>query len=110
MREVSDEEILAALRPLYPLTEERERMAAVAERLREATAPADLAERDRSGTRMAELDELICRRSAEALDAIGLWHAAGMIDAALKIPWEVMEELTTRYDTPQVAPEPDAGP
>ncbi|GAA3231465.1 hypothetical protein MTQ10_25750 [Streptomyces sp. XM83C] len=81
---VSDEEIVAAWRSLYPLVEERERAAAVVERLREATDPGEVAERDRCGERMAELDERIVRGAAQALDRIGLWHVARLIDSALE--------------------------
>lgn len=82
--EPTDTEIGAALRPLFGLTRERARMAEIAERLRYATDPDKLGERDRAGNRMAVLDRQICVMSRDALDRIGLWHAAGMIDAALE--------------------------
>ncbi|MFF2555993.1 hypothetical protein ACFVUS_33630 [Nocardia sp. NPDC058058] len=90
--EVSDRQILAALRPLYEPTRERARMAEIVERLRDATDADEIAERDRCGNRMAELDRDICVQSVEALDRIGLWHAAGMIEAALSMPPELLEQ------------------
>lgn len=83
MNEVTDGEIVAALRPILAKTKERAAMAEIAERLRWATDPLELAERNRSGDRMAELDHEICQMSVTALDQIGLWHAAGMIEQAL---------------------------
>ncbi|HCT79144.1 MAG TPA: hypothetical protein DGG94_18920 [Micromonosporaceae bacterium] len=49
MNEVTDGEIVAALRPILAKTKERAAMAEVAERLRWATDPLELAERNRSG-------------------------------------------------------------
>lgn len=82
--ELTDAEIGAALRPIYEPTRERARMAEIAERLRHTTDPDELAERNRAGARLAVLDRQICLMSRDALDRIGLWHAAGMIDAALE--------------------------
>lgn len=89
--DVTDDQIVAALRPLYEPTRERARMAEVVERLRYATDAGELAERDRCGNRLAELDREICVRSADALERIGLWHAAGMIEAALSVPPEILQ-------------------
>ncbi|MDG4865033.1 hypothetical protein P8605_43480 [Streptomyces sp. T-3] len=91
MSDVTDEEIVAALRPILAMTEERDAMAETVERLRTTEDPQELAERDRSGNRMAELDLEICRTSVTALDHIGLWHAAGMIDQALKEPTDLVD-------------------
>lgn len=75
------------IRPLYGSTAERARMAEVVERLRYTGDPQELAER-------------ICRESADALESIGLWHAAGMIDPALTIPPGVMGDLVETCDPP----------
>ncbi|GIG65711.1 hypothetical protein [Phytomonospora endophytica] len=79
----TDEEIVAAIRPILAMTAQRDVHAEVAERLRYTTDPGGLAERDRNGERMAELDREICLASIEALSGIGMWHAAGMIRDAL---------------------------
>jgi hypothetical protein len=83
MSEVTDSEIVSALRPILTKTKERAAMAEVAERLRWATDPAERSERDRCGNRMAELDLEISQMSVTALDQIGLWHAAGLIEQTL---------------------------
>ena len=83
MSEPTDEEIVAAIRPILAMDAQRDRHAEVAERLRWATDPDEIAERDRNGERMAEMDTEICHASLAALSGLGLRHAASMIEDAL---------------------------
>ncbi|MFJ9701359.1 hypothetical protein [Streptomyces fradiae] len=76
MRGMTDEEIVRHVRTLAELERRRAALAARVERLREATAPGDLAERDRAGTEMAVLTDVILLESAIALDHLGLTTAA----------------------------------
>ncbi|MGK5632678.1 hypothetical protein [Streptomyces sp. URMC 123] len=78
----TDEEVLETLRPLREMERERAEMAAVVDRFRLTEDPRELAERNRCGERMAELDREIIRLSIPALDRIGLWNAAILLRAA----------------------------
>lgn len=80
---LTNEEIGARLRPLIDLTDERNRLGEIAERLRYATDPVELAERNASGARMAELDDEIARSSVKVLDELGLIHAASLAERGL---------------------------
>ncbi|MCM6778464.1 hypothetical protein NDR87_33760 [Nocardia sp. CDC159] len=81
---VTDARIVAALRRLYPLVAERDDLAQTVSHLREATSARELEERDRHGSRMAELDERILRATAAALDEIGLYDGARAIEWAME--------------------------
>lgn len=76
MGELTDEEVLTLLRPLQEMERERATMAETVGRLRLARDPEELAERNRCGERMAELDRKILQLSGPVLDRIGLWNAA----------------------------------
>ncbi|CAM5411679.1 hypothetical protein GCM10010329_77050 [Streptomyces spiroverticillatus] len=85
--------------PLYPLVDEREAMAEIASRLRTATDPDQLAERDRAGNRMADLDYEIHDRTARALDRIGLEGPAAALGALLE---EFHDDVAAAYKAQQL--------
>jgi hypothetical protein len=95
--ELTDTEIAARFRPVLALVEECERLGVALDRLEDAADPGEQAERDAAEERFAHLNEEICRSTAKALKAIGLWHGAAMIDAGLAIPNEVWEDLVEQY-------------
>lgn len=76
MNVLTDEEVLALLRPLQEMERERATVAETVGRLRLASDPQELAERNRCGNRMAELDRKILQLSGPVLERIGLWNAA----------------------------------
>ncbi|MEU3448390.1 hypothetical protein AB0H29_14370 [Streptomyces thermolilacinus] len=76
MSDVSDEEITRCVRALAELERRREALAAGVEELRLAATPRELAERDRLGTEMAVLTDVILLESAAALGRLGLTTAA----------------------------------
>jgi hypothetical protein len=76
MSGVSDEEIVRAVRAIAELEERREALAERVGELRLAVAPEELAERDRTGTEMAVVTDLILLECVETLDRLGLTTAA----------------------------------
>ncbi|MFF8386411.1 hypothetical protein [Streptomyces kanasensis] len=76
MSGVSDEEIVRAVRAIAELEERRGALAERVGELRRAVTPEDLAERDRSGTEMAVVTDLILLECVETLDRLGLTTAA----------------------------------
>ncbi|WP_228975726.1 hypothetical protein [Streptomyces sp. DH12] len=76
MSGVSDEEIVRAVRAIAELEERREALAERVGELRLAAAPEELAERDRTGTEMAAVTDLILLECVETLDRLGLTTAA----------------------------------
>ncbi|GAA2166348.1 MULTISPECIES: hypothetical protein [Glycomyces] len=93
----TDVDLAAQLRPVLALAEEQERLGEALDRMEDATGPAALEEREAVEERFASLDEEICRATAKALKAIGLWHGAAMIDAGLAVPHEVWAGLVEQY-------------
>lgn len=79
----TDAEILSQIRPLLELTRQRDQFSNVVESLRFSEDTTEIALRDEAGEKLAALDEKICECSVTVFDQIGLWHAAGMISAAL---------------------------
>lgn len=76
MNDMTDEEIVRAVRGIVAMEASREAMAARVTELRTATAAEDLAERDRCGNAMADADTRILLESIEVLDRLGMTAAA----------------------------------
>ncbi|MEU0159770.1 hypothetical protein ABZ154_13220 [Streptomyces sp. NPDC006261] len=73
---MSDEGIVRAVRRLAAMEDERDRLSERVDRLREAATAQELAERDRWGDAMADLDARILLESIGVLDEMGMRSAA----------------------------------
>lgn len=76
MSDMTDEEIVRAVREMAAMQAEREKLAERVSALRTAVSPEDLAERNRFGEAMAKMDAKILLESIEALDRMGMTLAA----------------------------------
>ncbi|MEU2360142.1 hypothetical protein ABZ616_05370 [Streptomyces noursei] len=76
MHEISDEEIVQTVRALAAKETRRDQLANTVTALRGATSVEDIAEQNRCGEAMAELDAEILVELVEKLDRLGLRSAA----------------------------------
>ncbi|MFJ5948203.1 hypothetical protein [Streptomyces noursei] len=76
MHEISDEEIVQTVRALAAKETRRDHLANTVTTLRGATSAEDIAEQNRCGEAMAELDAEILVELVEKLDRLGLRSAA----------------------------------
>ncbi|MGW0535580.1 hypothetical protein [Streptomyces sp. NPDC003032] len=76
MNDMTDEDIVRAVRCIVAMEASRDVLAARVTALRTATAAEDLAERDRCGNAMADADTRILLESIEVLDRLGMAAAA----------------------------------
>ncbi|MFF9868209.1 hypothetical protein ACF1G0_22870 [Streptomyces sp. NPDC013953] len=76
MNDMTDEDIVRAVRGIAAREAAREALAARVTALRAATSAEDLAERDRCGNAMADADTRILLESIEVLERIGMTAAA----------------------------------
>ncbi|MEU3263189.1 MULTISPECIES: hypothetical protein [Streptomyces] len=76
MNDLTDEDIARAVRTIAAMEASRDALATRVAALRTATAPGDLAERDRCGNAMAEADARILLESIDVLDRLGMTAAA----------------------------------
>lgn len=76
MSDMTDEEIVRAVRGIAAMEAERDKLAERVAALRTAVAPEDLAERNRFGEAMAKMDAKILLESVEVLDRMGMASAA----------------------------------
>ncbi|MER7625655.1 hypothetical protein [Streptomyces sp. NPDC126503] len=76
MNDLTDADIARAVRGIAEMEAVRDALAARVTELRTATAPEDLAERDRCGNAMADADTRILLESIEVLERLGMTSAA----------------------------------
>ncbi|MGW7638375.1 hypothetical protein [Streptomyces decoyicus] len=76
MSDMTDEEIVRAVRGMAAMQAEREKLAEQASALRTAVSPEDLAERNRFGEAMAKMDTKILLESIEVLGRMGMTLAS----------------------------------
>ncbi|MFE0738660.1 hypothetical protein [Streptomyces sp. NPDC058855] len=76
MNDLTDADIARAVRGIAAMEAFRDTLAARVTELRTATAPEDLAERDRCGNAMADADTRILLESIEVLERLGMTSAA----------------------------------
>ncbi|MER7829222.1 hypothetical protein [Streptomyces sp. NPDC095602] len=81
---VSDEEIAGYVRALADLERRREALAERVGELRLAATPRELAERDRLGTELAVLTDVVLLESAATLGHLGLTTAALAVQHVLE--------------------------
>ncbi|MGW5116069.1 hypothetical protein ACWEQ8_11590 [Streptomyces noursei] len=84
MHEISDEELVQTVRALAAKEIRRDQLANVVTELRGATSAEDIAEQNRCGEAMAELDAEILVEFAEKLDRLGLRSAAVLCEHAAR--------------------------
>jgi hypothetical protein len=76
MSDMTDEEIVRAVRGFAAMQAEREKLAERVAALRTAESPEDLAERNRFGEAMAKMDAKLLLESVEVLDRMGMTISA----------------------------------
>ncbi|MFJ3953682.1 hypothetical protein ACIPXV_27200 [Streptomyces libani] len=84
MSDMTDEEIVRAVRGMAAMQAEREKLAERVSALRTAVSPEDLAERNRFGEAMAKMDTKILLESIEVLGHMGMTLAAQACYAVAK--------------------------
>ncbi|MGW7489454.1 hypothetical protein [Streptomyces sp. NPDC054786] len=76
MSDMTDQEIVRAVRGFAAMHAEREKLAERVAALRTAVSPEDLAERNRFGEAMAKMDAKLLLESVEVLDRMSMTIAA----------------------------------